>query len=432
LPQILACCSSFLLRQRLKRPRLEAWQTERLRALVAHAYQNVPYYRRLFDSAGLRPRHIQTLRDLASIPITTRTDLQSAPAEEVIARGYRLERLVVHRTSGSTGEPFSIRRTAFEDRLLQAHRLAVLFRLGLRIGDRRAAVVSDRLAGTPLYARAGILRYDEIHCLAEPAEILARLRAIRPDMLRGYSGTLAFLAGMMTGEERKTIRPRFVTTDSETLTDEMRERIEAGFGARVFDFYDSHEFNMIASECPSSGLFHVSETSLIAEVLAEGRAAEPHQQGQLVGTALHSWAMPFIRFALGDLVTRGPDRCPCGAPSSILTAVNGRIADRFELPGGRSVHPYTLVNPLMEHGPWVRQYQIVQDRLDRVKVKLAPMHGENPPAEGVAAVQQVLRERLGPGIGLEVELVSQIPAAPSGKQRPYLSLVAKAAGLSGD
>ena len=426
--QILRRCSGLLSGQRWNRARLEAWQTERLRALVGHAYENVPYYRRLFDGTGLRPRHIQNLSDLANIPITTRATLQSVPPRDLIARGYKLERLVVHRTSGSTGEPLSIRRTPFEERLLQAHRLAVLFRLGMRIGDRRAAVVSEKLHGKPLYVRAGILRYDEIHCLAEPAEILAGLRAIRPDVLRGYSGTLAFLAGMMTGEQRKTIRPRFITTDSETLTYEMRERIEAGFGARAFDFYDSHEFNMIASECPSSGLYHVSDRSLIAEVLAEGRAAESNQQGQLVGTALHSWAMPFIRFALGDLVTRGPDRCPCGAHSSILAGINGRIADRFELPGGRSVHPYTLVNPLMERGPWVRQYQIVQDRFDRVKVKLAPLHGENPPAEGVAAVQQVLRERLGPGIGLEVELVSHIPAAPSGKQRPYLSLVGKAAG----
>jgi len=406
---------------------VESWQTERLRALVGHAYENVPYYRRLFDGVSLRPRHIQKLSDLVNIPISTREAVQSVPPEDLIARGYKLERLLVHRTSGSTGEPFSIRRTPFEERLLQAHRLAVLFRLGLRLGDRRAAVVSERLAGTPLYMRVGILRYDEINCLIEPADILAALHAIRPDVLRGYSGTLAYLAGMMTDEERKTIRPRFVTTDSETLTCDMREQIEVGFGARVFDFYDSHEFNMIAWECPSSGLYHVSDTSLIAEVLAAGRAAEPHQPGQLVGTALQSWAMPFLRFALGDLVTRGPNRCPCGAHSSILAGVNGRIADRFVLPGGRSVHPYTLVNPLMEHGPWVRQYQIVQDRLDRVKVKLAPMLGEDPPAGGVAAVQQVLRERLGPGIGLEVELVSHIPAAPSGKQRPYLSLVGKPA-----
>ena len=407
---------------------MEAWQTERLRALVAHAYENVPYYRRLFDGAGVLPRHIQTLRDLARIPISTRKDLQCAPAGDLIARGYRLERLVVHRTSGSTGEPFNIRRTAFEDRLLQAHRLAVLFRLGLRPTDRRVAIVTRKFTGNPLYMRAGLLRYREIHCLQEPEQILSQLREVRPDVLRGFSGVLTYLANLMTDEERETIRPRFITTDSETLTAEMRERIEAGFGSRVFDFYDSHEFNTIGWECPSSGLYHLSDTSMITEVLAGDNPAPPNEDGELVGTALHSRAMPFIRFRLGDLVTRGPDRCPCGASNSTLARVRGRVADRFEFPGGISIHPYALVSPLLAHGPWVRQYQLIQDGPNRVRVKLAPLRGENPAAEGLARVREVLRERLGPGIGLEVELVSQIPVAPSGKQRPYLPLEAKAAG----
>ena len=428
MPRILARCSDLLLRQDRTPHHLEAWQARRLRALVAHAYENVPYYRGLFDSVGLRPRHIQTLRDLVRIPITTRADLQSAPARDLIARGYRLERLAAHRTSGSTGEPFTIRRTAFEDRLLQAQRLAVLFRLGLRPGDRRAAVVTRKFTENPWYMRAGLLRYREIHCLLEPEHILARLREARPHVLRGYSGTLAYLASLMTDEARKTIRPRFITTDSETLTGEMRARIEAGFGARVFDFYDSHEFNMIGWECPSSGLYHLSGTSVIAEVLNGDNPALPHEDGELVGTALHSWAMPFIRFRLGDLVTRGPNQCPCGAPNSTLARVRGRVADRFEFSGGVSLHPYTLVSSLLAHGPWVRQYQLIQDAPNRMKVKLAPLHGEKPAAERLATVRQVLRERLGPGIGLEVELVSQIPAAPSGKQRPYLSLVARAAG----
>jgi phenylacetate-coenzyme A ligase PaaK-like adenylate-forming protein len=85
----------------------------------------------------------------------------------------------------------------------------------------------------------------------------------------------------------------------------MRQRIEAGFGAPVIDFYDSHEFNMIAWQRPGTGYYQLAAQSVISEVLQDGHPVEIGEQGEFVGTALHSWAMPFIRFRLGDIVTRG-------------------------------------------------------------------------------------------------------------------------------
>jgi len=425
--RLLPGLSGLFLERRWTRERIEAFQTERLRALVRHAYSRVPYYRRLFDQAGLSPDRIRTLEDLRKIPFTTRAMLQALPEGDIIARGFNPQTLVVHRTSGSTGEPFSIRRTRWEDRLLQAYRLSVLFRFGLRITDRRAAVVTRRLVGTPLYMRSGMLRYEEVHCLLPAAQILSRLRQIQPDVLRGYPGTLSYLAGLMTDSDRERIRPRLITTDSEMMTSDMRARISAAFQARVVDFYDSHEFNMIAWECPSSGLYHVSDASMIAEVISDGRAVEPNREGELVGTALHSWAMPFIRFRLGDLVTRGPDHCPCGVQYSVVTGVQGRVADRFELPG-RSIHPYTLVSSLLAQGRWIRQYQIVQERSDLVKVKLVALPGASPSPEAIAGVRQVLGERLGKDVQIEVELVALIPPGSNGKFRPYYSMLTAPSG----
>ena len=136
---------------------------------------------------------------------TSRTDLQGLPEQDIVARGFDPEKLVVHRTSGSSGEPLSIRRTWFEDRLLQAHRLRILFRLGMRLTDRRVAVVTGRLTQSPIYMRSGVLRYEEIHCLWPSDRILARLRETRPDVLRGFPGTLSWLAGQLTDSDRELI-----------------------------------------------------------------------------------------------------------------------------------------------------------------------------------------------------------------------------------
>lgn len=405
------------------RESIQAFQARRLSQLVHHAYSRVAHYRRLFDQAGLKPEHVRTLRDLDRIPLTSRFDLQRLPARDIVARGFNPDRLTVHRTSGSSGEPLSIRRTGFEDRLLQAYRLRELFRLGMRLGDRRVAVASPKLTAAPLYTKAGLLRYEEIDCRLPPERILSRLREAPPDVLRAYPGTLSWLAGYLTSSDRERIRPRFITTDSETMTSDMRAAISEGFRARVIDFYGSHEFSTIASECLSSGLYHVWDLSVIAEVVRDGRPAALGEDGELVGTALHSWAMPFIRFRLGDLVSRGPDRCICGAPNLTLAEVHGRVADRFALPGGHSVHPYTLVSVILSNGRWIRRYQIVQETVQLIRVKLVPLPGEIPPAQSLADIRRIITERLGTDVLVHVDVVDQIPAAPNGKFRPYFSMV---------
>jgi len=419
--------SGVLLGARWDRGRIAAFQTERFRALIRHAYERVPYYRRSFERAGLRVDDVRSLADLARIPLTSRSDLQSLPARHVVAAGFDPRKLLVHLTSGSSGLPLTVRRAWFEERLLQAYRLRVLLRLGMRLTDRRVAVVFVPSEEPARRRKAGLLRYEEIDCFLPPASVLARLRELRPAVLRGYPATLADLAVHLTNADRKQIRPRLVVTDSAMLTVDMRRRIRDGFGARVIDFYDSHEFNMIAWECKAGASYHVSDTSVLVEVLRDGRAAEPGEQGELVATALHSFAMPFIRYRLGDWVTRGPSCCACGAANSTLGAVHGRTFDRFELPGGRTIDPYRLATDLVRFAPWLRQFQIVQERIDRIRVRLAAMGDCAPPVRWAAELQQLFSASLGEGISVETELVDRIPTEPSGKFRPYYSLVSDAA-----
>ena len=122
------------------REALQRFQIRRLRALIRHAYDRVPYYRRLFDRAGLAPHDIQTLDDLCCVPISDRTDFRDVPEADVVARGVAPGRIINYPTSGSTGVPMVARCTRFESRLLQAFRMQVMMRLGLRATDRRSFV----------------------------------------------------------------------------------------------------------------------------------------------------------------------------------------------------------------------------------------------------------------------------------------------------
>src|SRR5579884_120117 len=135
----------YVMRSLLRRPdatrdEITAFQNKQLRRLITHAYENVPYYRRLFDRNGLKPSDIQSISDLPTIPITSKRDLQSLPVREIISRDVNPEHLIVHITSGSSGEPLTIRRTQLENYLFGLFRLRNAMRVGLRMRDIQANI----------------------------------------------------------------------------------------------------------------------------------------------------------------------------------------------------------------------------------------------------------------------------------------------------
>jgi len=403
------------------------FQNRRLRELVRHACERVPFYRKLYRRHGLEPGEVNGIEDLGKLPPALRSEMQEAAPGDLIASGFDQKRLVKWRTSGSTGDPFTVCRTWFEDRLLQLLRIRQLRRCGLRWTDlRTSSAIGERPASSRwnlLDPRFTILRRAPVNILAPAREILDRLAALKPDVLVLYSGILAWIAAEATEEDLRRIRPRFIVAVAETLTPAMRQLIRERFNAPVYDFYGAHEFNLIASECVETGIYHVEDCGVIVEVLRDGKPCAEGEAGEIYGTALHSFAMPILRYRLGDLVVRGPAQCPCGAPYSTILRIEGRVVDRFPLPAGGSLHPYHLVVPLTRLNNWVRRYQIVQETIDHIRVRVVPMPVEPPGEAQKAELLRLLSEAAGPGIQVTLELVEELPPAPRGKSRLYYSLV---------
>ena len=157
------------------------------------------------------------------------------------------------------------------------------------------------------------------------------------------------------------------------------------------------------------------------EVLRDGRPVEPGEQGEVVVTNLHAYAMPFIRYRIGDLATRAP-ACACGSPFTALGAVQGRMIDYFPLPDGRLLHPYEIVTRLVWGSQeWMRQYQLVQERRDSVVLYVVAETA--PTEEQVTEVIRAVRPVLGDRVHFEVRPVARIPFEVTGKLRPSRSLV---------
>jgi phenylacetate-coenzyme A ligase PaaK-like adenylate-forming protein len=411
------------------RDEIVAFQNRQLRCLITHAYNNVPYYRRLFDHNGINLRDMRTVEDISAIPVTSKKDLQMLPVEELIAQGVDLEHTIVRKTTGSTGEPLSIRRTWFEERQLNAFRKRAMHYYGLRITDKHADIGEVE----PLHPRdnqllrrvfnvVSLYREVKIQALLPLDEIVRILQNVHPDVVSGYAGVLARVAKIMSDNDNLIMQPRFITTHSEVLTPLMRKQISEAFEARVFDTYDSTEFNLIAWECKETGELHTCDDSTIVEIIKDDGPAATGERGEVVVTNLHSFAMPLIRYRLGDIVTKGTASCPCGQPFSTIRAVQGRMFDYFLLPGGRMIHPFEITALLRsDNASWIRQYQLIQESEDRVHLKIVP--AATPSSHQLSTVQATVANLLGHQVNFNVALVHEIPLEPSGKFRVCRSLV---------
>jgi phenylacetate-CoA ligase len=374
---------------RATRAQVKAFQDAHLRRLVLHAYENVTYYRRLFDRNRLHPRHIRGTVDLDLIPISSKQAMRERPVYELLDRTLDQRKLLTVCTSGSTGEPFAIRRTWLEQAFNVLFQMRSQHSFGLRLSERVMKV-----------GRGGLVQ--------PPEEVVRQLETFRPHLLVALPSILCLTADYLIAQGRRDIRPRILCVGGEVLTPLMRSRLTQAFGVEPVQTYASHEFPLMGWECGVSGELHTCDDGVIVEVMRDGRPAAAGEEGEVVVTNLHAYAMPFIRYRLADVVTRGSDQCACGQPFSTIRAIQGRMNDYFSLPDGRRMHPYRILERLLpEDDIWIRQYQLLQDRPDRIVMQVVP--SRPPTAELQARVTRAVSPLLGPGIEFQVRIVEAIP-----------------------
>ena len=411
---------------------LARWRDARLSMLLAHACQHVPLFRQLAPSAcstGLAADG--SLEDLHRFPVLTRRDYQEAGVAGTLAGNVSAERLLDRSTSGSTGERMVIRRTWLEERLLNCFRWRAFRSYGVGRHDRIINALfrsdADPRDDQRLARLAMALGWRQMLVVDAIGDDAAAEKAARfaPHCLTGMTSGLAALADASVARGL-TLSPRLVVTTGELLTEPLRARISV-IGSPIRDLYGSNEFNLLAWECPAGqGTYHVCDDAVVLEVVGpDGRPVEVGQTGEVVVTGLHSFAMPFIRYKIGDLAVRGPDRCPCGASYSTLMAIHGRTIDMFLLAGGISLHPWKIHNAVR---PWlglVRQASLVQMASDRLEYLVVATEAMGAAEE--ALLSAAARAALPAGIGFTLRRVDAIPAGPGGKARPFVAL----AGLGG-
>lgn len=392
--------------------------------IFAEAWANVPYYRRLFDRAGITPRDIRSLDDLPKIPITSKRDLRMCPPNDVLSGRAKRSGLLAIKTSGSTGIPMTIYESRAESFLLNLIKFRTLRALGLTWRDKMIKVQNRGYVHRPLSWRAlqkfGLLRQEDIHS-DSPQQVASILAGKTADVLTGYTGNLVRVAQILADRPDLTLKPRFIVGGSDTLTPFFRSQIQAILKAPIRDTYLCREAGMIAWECPVSGRYHVEDDHVIVEVLKDDIPARPGEQGEVIVTSLVRRAMPFIRYRLDDIAVMARGDCPCGRRSVGFDQVLGKRQDYFWLPGGVEFNPWQISGLWMSRAPWILQFELVQEEEGLIILRVVP--SSPPPALEAAALLDESRRILGPGIDFRLELVEGIKPDAGGKFRIHRSLV---------
>jgi phenylacetate-CoA ligase len=402
-----------------------------LARLLEHARKEVPFYARCFAEQGLAPAELARARDLTPLPVVDRVQMMAEP--ELFQARRRAPGTFAKATGGTSGRPLRF----LVDPLSDQWRLAVSRRgyawAGCRPGGRQVHLWSGDLIPPGRMARLkrglhralqGQVYVDSFHLgPAEMDRALALISGWRPATLVAFTSAAEMLARHARGRRwRAPASLRAVITGAESLYAHQRQLLEEVFACPVFETYGSREFMLIAGECALHQGLHVSEENLFVELLKDGRPAAPGEVGEVVVTDLHNFAQPFIRYRNGDLAVWAEGACPCGRGLKRLARLEGRILEVLRSPGGRELTG-TFFPHLLKDFPAIRAYQVEQDRLDHLVIRLVLAQ---PLAQAdQARILGLVAEAL-PGLRPEIRLVDEIPLTAGGKRRVTIGLATPA------
>ena len=411
--------------------RMGSWQDERLREIVQHANEYVPYYRELFRHHSINAERFRGREDLARIPVLTRETIKRR-TDDLKSRAKSVGQLTEGHTSGTTGSPLSV----YYSRDAIAMNYAAMSRqyrwAGARLerGGDRVAVVRGNMIVPLDCKRPPFWRYNRslnqlimssFHLTPDNlTAYYAALREFGPHVIDGYPSSLYVLAKILLNRnERLPIRAAI--TSSETLYDFQRDAIETAFECMVFDYYAAAERVIFTIECDQHQGHHLCEEYGITEIVDEENALLPAgSDGYMVGTGLHNKGMPLIRYLTTDRTALKRQQCSCGRALPLMNDVATKAEDLLRLRDGRFIPPSVLTHPFKPLNS-IDASQLVQTELDRLIVRLVP-RADYSDSHGQRLVRE-LKARLGADMHIDIELVEELPRTARGKFKWVVSQV---------
>jgi len=409
--------------QWMKKRELQRLKLKRLKALLKYAYENVPYYHEAFRNSNFKPDDFRGLKDLHRVPILKKQTIRKN-LEQLLAKNFPKKKRICRFTTGTTATPVKFYRDKRDVSWGIGAELRGYGWAGYEVGDKLALIwnirpelsTSFNFKIENLWRRCNILN---IRDLSEKSmeSFARRLQAFQPDFIRGHSGATNIFATFLLQNDHIKIHPRAIFTSCDSLLPQYRGVIREAFNCKVYNYYACAEVSHIAAQCGQHEGLHIFEENIVVETVKDGESTAPEEDGHVLLTNLHSFAMPFIRYEIGDSGKILSDACSCGRELTLLKLI-GRINEYFANSDGS----FTFLKDFQrffEDLP-VQDFQIIQEHCDEIFIKIMP--GANYTEAHTRFILRNIR-LLGPE-KIKVELVDSIPPGKTGKIRHLVSKVA--------
>ncbi len=420
----------FIEREKYNPAQWGEWQTERLRKLLIHAFDTVPFYHEKYSTAGLTRKDLKnlTLEDLPRLPFLEKDELRKFGTTGLLSS--KREKGTFLSSSGSTGTPVRIYFTkrfhqtwnaAYEARVRRW--ASVNYKMSrAMIGGRR--IIPDAHAKPPYYRYNYVEKqvYFSAYHLS-PGTVDNYVEGLwkhRPEYLVGYAMSIYLWAGYISDKSLKTPPLKAVLTSSEKLTPPMRRTIEEAFGTKVYDAYSGVEACGLISENRYGELLFSPDTGILEVLDENGRQVSPGETGEVVLTGLLNFDQPLIRYRIGDRVTLAADQASkAGVHMPVIEEIEGRIEDVVTGPDGRQmVRFHALTYDL----PGIKALQLVQHALDNFELRI--LKDDDYPPENEQIIKKRLFSQLGP-VKVRFIYPDELEQTANGKIKAVISKLKK-------
>jgi phenylacetate-CoA ligase len=384
-----------------QKKRLE-YLNQKLRGIMQYAYKNSVAFKDKMDYAGLKPKDVQTIKDLEKIPITKKTELIELQKKNPPFGGFEgvpiIEMRRIFISPGPIYEPG-------EAEYIELGWAQGMYAGGFRPGDITINTFSYHMVPFALQMVDNSLH--RIGCISIPMGVgntEQQVHILKDFKATGYCGTPSFLLNIAEKAEemgfdlKKDLNLRVGFVAAEMFPESLRSKLEEKFGMIIRQAYGTADIRCLGYECIKKNGMHVPDDKIVEIVDPQtGKQLGPGKIGEIVATTFDR-TYPLIRFGTGDLSILTETPCPCGRTSPRLLKILGRV-DQATKVRGLFVHP-GQVNEVASRYPHIANCQLVIKRKEdkdemflRIELKEEVLQLEKLKEEVEKTIRDVMKVR---------------------------------------
>ena len=409
--------------EKLPAEKIMEYQNEKLKKLLLHSYENVPYYQKVLAKVGVVDNGIVKLENFNKIPILTK-EIIRMEKDNLFSEDYKKRKFYLNTSGGSTGEPVKFIQDKRYDEWNTATKIFYNQMLGKEMGEielkfwgsERDIIegnlkFKDRVINF-LYNRKFFNSYN----LNEEniIKLIILHEKVKPTSYWSYTDASYEFSKYLIKNDIKLNSPKFIISTINPLYDHIRETIEKAFDCPVYDQYGSREVGSVACQCNEKKELHTFSWFNLVEILNEdNKPVRPGEKGRIILTNLENYSMPLIRYDIGDIaISSGHVNCNCQRNLFSIEKILGRTLGYFKKKDGTLIHSHFIVQRFF-FKDWIKRFQIIQDDYEHFTIKIEVLTKKNDAS--LNEIEKEIKLLTGVDIKIDFEIVEKIEPSKSGK-----------------